>query len=106
MDLTQVPGIMLLEDEDYKLIQKIQEILSNVEAKMKDVSHHPGTPGNEPSNCLPSLVDGGFGTKILFSTAYLLDRAAVWPVTKLMARALETQGLRMRERAQNSVLAG
>ncbi|KAG5298913.1 DNA binding regulatory protein AmdX [Histoplasma capsulatum G186AR] len=106
MDLTQVPGIMLLEDEDYKLIQKIQEILSNVEVKMKDVSHHPGTSGNEPSNCLPSLVDGGFGTKILFSTAYLLDRAAVWPVTKLMARALETQGLRMRERAQNSVLAG
>ncbi|QSS65384.1 DNA binding regulatory protein AmdX [Histoplasma capsulatum] len=106
MDLTQVPGIMLLEDEDYKLIQKIQEILSNVEAKMKDASHHPGTSGNEPSNCLPSLVDGGFGTKILFSTAYLLDRAAVWPVTKLMARALETQGLRMRERAQNSVLAG
>ncbi|EDN05854.1 hypothetical protein HCAG_02457 [Histoplasma mississippiense (nom. inval.)] len=79
MDLTQVPGIMLLEDEDYKLIQKIQEILSNVEAKMKDASHHPGTSGNEPSNCLPSLVDGGFGTKILFSTAYLLDRAAVWP---------------------------
>ncbi|PGH13858.1 hypothetical protein AJ79_03426 [Helicocarpus griseus UAMH5409] len=102
-DLTQVPGIMLLEDEDYKLIQKIQEILHNVEAKMKDAPHHPGTSGNEPSNCLPSLVEGGFGTKILFSTAYLLDRAAVWPVTKLMARSLETQGLKMRERAENSV---
>ncbi|OAX81925.1 hypothetical protein ACJ72_03733 [Emergomyces africanus] len=106
IDLTQVPGIMLLEDEDYKLIQKIQEILNNIEMKMKDASHHPGNSGNEPSNCLPSLVDGGFGTKILFSTAYLLDRAAVWPVTKLMARSLEAQGLRMRERARNSVLAG
>ncbi|OJD18264.1 hypothetical protein AJ78_01703 [Emergomyces pasteurianus Ep9510] len=106
MDLTQVPGIMLLEDEDYKLIQKIQEILNNIEHKMKDASHHPGNSGSEPSNCLPSLVEGGFGTKILFSTAYLLDRAAVWPVTKLMARSLETQGLRMRERARNSVLAG
>ncbi|EEH49609.2 zinc finger protein [Paracoccidioides brasiliensis Pb18] len=79
IDLTQVPGIMLLEDEDYKLIQKIQEILNNVEAKMKDASHHPGNSGNEPSSRLPSLVSGGFGTKILFSTAYLLDRAAVWP---------------------------
>ncbi|OJD22880.1 hypothetical protein ACJ73_05770 [Blastomyces percursus] len=106
MDLTQVPGIMLLEDEDYKLIQKIQEILNNIEVKMKDAPHHPGNSGNEPSNCLPSLVDGGFGTKILFSTAYLLDRAAVWPVTKVMARSLEAQGLRMRERARNSVLAG
>ncbi|KAK2789199.1 hypothetical protein FQN52_006291 [Onygenales sp. PD_12] len=106
MDLTQVPGIMLLEDEDYKLIQKIQEILNSVEMKMKELPPHPSASQNEPWNCLPSLVEGGFGTKILYSTAYLLDRAAVWPVTKLMARSLEAQGVRMRDRARNSVIAG
>jgi len=33
----------------------------------------------------------------------MLDKAAVWPVTHLMARSLETQANHMRARAEESV---
>ncbi|WEW61143.1 hypothetical protein PRK78_006633 [Emydomyces testavorans] len=103
MDLTQVPAIILLEDEDYKLIQKIDDILHSVEAKMKDNIPSPCSSSGEAWNCLPSVMEGGYATKISLSTAYLLDRAGVWPVIKLMASALEFQAQSMKERAQNSL---
>ncbi|KAL1999948.1 hypothetical protein VTN02DRAFT_3751 [Thermoascus thermophilus] len=105
VDLTQVPGIMLLEDEDCKLVEKIKEILGSIETKMQREAQTTGsiTAINNLQR-LPSVVEGGYGSKILVATAYLLDRAAVWPVTKLMARSLETQAMRMKERAENSVL--
>jgi len=103
----QIQGVMLLEDEDCTLIGKIEEILSHVEDRMKcDVpTSVPTSSAVNPLICLPSVIEGGLGAKLLFCTAYLLDRAAVWPVTKLMARSLETHGMRMRDRAQNSVMA-
>lgn len=79
MDLNQVPAILLLEDEDYKLMQKIEEILRTVEQKMQVALPINGHSGSDPSSRFPSMVEGGYGIKILFSTAYLLDRAAVWP---------------------------
>lgn len=79
VDFTQMPAIMLLEDEDYTLINKIEEFLSSTESKMKEHMTQFGSPGGEAFNCLPSLVEGGYGTKILFATAYLLNRAGVWP---------------------------
>ncbi|KAI1933994.1 hypothetical protein LOZ66_006087 [Ophidiomyces ophidiicola] len=102
-DLSQVPAIMLLEDEDYKLIQKVEDILHRVELKMKDRAPSVCSTAGEAWDCLPSLVDGGYATKISLSIAYLLDRAGVWPVIKLMARALDTQAQCMKERAQLSV---
>lgn len=80
VDLTQVPGIMLLEDEDCKLVEKIKEILGSIEAKMQREAQTTGSIS--AINALqrrPSVVDGGYGSKILVATAYLLDRAAVWP---------------------------
>ena len=55
-------------------------------------------------NSLPSVVEGGYGCKILIATASLLDRAGVCPVTKLMARSLEAQAMRMKERSESSVM--
>jgi len=49
------------------------------------------------------LDNCGYGSKILKVTAYMLDRAAIWPVTHLMARSLETQASHMRARAEESV---
>ncbi|KAJ6183938.1 hypothetical protein N7519_005239 [Penicillium mononematosum] len=105
VDLTQVPGVMLLEDEDCKLVDKIKEILGSIEMKMQ--RHFQN--GNSMSALsavqrLPSLVEGGYGCKILIATASILERAAVWPVTKLMARSLETQAMRMKERTEHSVM--
>ncbi|OOQ88509.1 putative C2H2 transcription factor (AmdX) [Penicillium brasilianum] len=103
IDLTQVPGVMLLEDEDCKLIDKIREILSSIETKMQRTVQNSNTMSAlSVMQRLPSVVEGGYGCKILIATASLLDRAAVWPVTKLMARSLEAQAMRMKERAEHS----
>jgi len=91
MDLLQVPGIILLEDEDRKLLEKIDEVLVSAEEKLNQNSVSP------PSK------EGGYGSKILVLTAYMLEREAVWPVTKLMARSLKTQAAHMTNRAQVSV---
>jgi hypothetical protein len=105
VDFSQVPGIMLLEEEDCKLIDKIKEILGSSEAKLQREAQNAGTtPAYNVLQRLPSAIEGGYGSKILMTTAYLLDRAAVWPITKLMARSLETQASRMKERAESSVL--
>lgn len=122
IDYGQVPAIMLLEDEDFKLLDKISEILRNAEMKM--------AIGNGAMNAmttmaavqgLPNVNDGGFGSKILIVTAYMLERDAVWPgeshhisnqshdakhfaVTRLMARSLAIQAAHMKGRAESSVL--
>ncbi|EED22853.1 C2H2 transcription factor (AmdX), putative [Talaromyces stipitatus ATCC 10500] len=105
VDFSQVPGIMLLEEEDCKLIDKIKEILGSSEAKLQREAQNAGSsPAFNILQRLPSAIEGGYGSKVLMTTAYLLDRAAVWPITKLMARSLETQASRMKERAENSVM--
>jgi hypothetical protein len=105
IDLTQVPGVMLLEDEDCKLIDKIKEILNSIESKLQQtVQNSNSMSALSVMQRLPSVVEGGYGCKILIATASLLDRAAVWPITKLMARSLEAQAMRMKERAENSVM--
>ncbi|KAJ5953279.1 Zinc finger C2H2 [Penicillium verhagenii] len=105
LDLTQVPGVMLLEDEDCKLVDKINEILNSVETKMqRQVQNNNSMSALSVMQRLPSVVEGGYGCKILIATASLLDRAAVWPVTKLMVRSLEAQAMRMKERAEHSVM--
>ena len=91
MDLMQVPGILLLEDEDRKLLEKIGEIVQSAEQKLSN------------GQGIPAVHEGGYGSKILILAAHMLDKAAVWPITKLMARSLETQAAHMKDRAQNSV---
>ncbi|CAL5873179.1 uncharacterized protein PFLUO_LOCUS7448 [Penicillium psychrofluorescens] len=104
-DLTQVPGVMLLEEEDCKLVDKIKEILNSIETKMqRQVQNSNSMSALIVMQRLPSVVEGGYGCKILIATASILDRAAVWPVTKLMARSLEAQAMRMKERAEHSVM--
>lgn len=110
MNLLEVPGILLLEDEDRKLIQKIDEVLTSAEHKIES-----------QGGCdLSAAREGGHGSRILVLTAYLLERDAVWPgklsssrdaiarshaaiVFKLMARSLETQAGHIKERALASV---
>ncbi|KUJ22058.1 uncharacterized protein LY89DRAFT_392739 [Mollisia scopiformis] len=102
IDFTQVPGIMLLEEEDCKLLTKVQEVLNSAEIKMNYELAGMGTVAQ--MNAAAQRLDNcGYGSKILKVTAYMLDRAAIWPVTHLMARSLETQASHMRARAEESV---
>jgi hypothetical protein len=71
---------MLLEDEDCKLVDKITEILNSIETKMRrQVQNSNSMSALSVMQRLPSVVEGGYGCKILIATASLLDRAAVWP---------------------------
>lgn len=100
VDLTQVPAIMLLEEEDVKLLGKIQEVLTSAEVKM---SLELTNGGVEPM----LAMDGhsGYAAKLLRITAFMLDKAAVWPVTRLKARCLEAHANHMRARAEKSVMS-
>jgi hypothetical protein len=96
IDGTQMPAIMLLEEEDVQLLEKIHGVLSSAEMKIRlDLM---GSLGAD---------DGlnGFATKILRVTSQMLDKAAVWPVTHLMSRCLEVHADHMRVRTDKSVLA-
>jgi hypothetical protein len=80
IDLTAVPAIMLLEEEDIKLLHKIADILHTADLKLAyDIQ------GMGSSNAIPmlgglsNLGHCGYGTKLLTVTAYMLEKAAVWP---------------------------
>lgn len=100
IDFTQLPAIVLLEDEDIKLLEKIKDVLGSAELKI-NVEMVGELDGAESK----IAADGhnGFATKILRITAYTLDKAAVWPVTNLMARCLETHSNYSKLRAEKSV---
>ncbi|KIW64281.1 hypothetical protein, variant 2 [Phialophora macrospora] len=93
MNLLDVPGILLLEDEDRKLIQRIDEVLNSAELKLE----------SQGGFDLAAAREGGHGSRILALTAYILERDSVWPVYKLMARSLRTQAGHIQERALASV---
>ena len=70
MDLLQVPGIILLQDEDRRLLEKLDVILSSAEQKMR-MNNGGENAGEGPRE--------GYGSKTLMLTAQMLERAAVWP---------------------------
>jgi hypothetical protein len=51
VDFTQVPAIMLLEEEDVKLLGKVQEIVATTEAKMNMEIANASTTGMRPRFC-------------------------------------------------------
>jgi len=73
IDYGQVPAIMLLQDEDCKLLEKIASILINAEEKMSPA----GGAGGYSSAAF--WANAGYGSKVLIVTACMLERAAVWP---------------------------
>jgi hypothetical protein len=81
IDLSQVPGIMLLEEEDCKLLNKIQEVLNSAEIKMNyELAGMGAVAQMNAAQRLPGAAENcGYGSKVLRVTAYMLDKAAVWP---------------------------
>lgn len=71
--------LMVLEDEDCVLLEKIAQIVQEAEIKMATE-----VPSGESASLVTALEnlhanDRSYGSKILSVTAYMLDRAAVWP---------------------------
>ena len=76
---SEMPAIILLDDEDCKLLEKIKEILDDLEAKLVDSQAViDSTSQTSVMSCLqPEGCD--FGSKILLMTALMLKRAPIWP---------------------------
>ena len=76
VNFSEVPAILLLEEEDVKLLQKIADILHNADMKLAyDISTN-----NMPMlGSLSNLAHCGYGTKLLMVTAYMLSKSVVWP---------------------------
>lgn len=92
IDLSQVPGIMLLEEEDCKLLTKVQEVLNSAEIKMNyELAGMGAVAQMNAAQRLPGAENSGYGSKILTVTAYMLDRAAIWPGKCLIFCYLKTQ---------------
>ncbi|KAF2238797.1 hypothetical protein EV356DRAFT_516690 [Viridothelium virens] len=106
INFTEVPAIMLLDDEDCNLMSKIRAWLDSVEAKVIPPKAYemadPSAPIN-PLNGMPSVLRGGYGSKILAVTAVMVERHPVWPVAHVMARSLEFQSRHMDQRIEASV---
>jgi hypothetical protein len=101
VNLGQVPAIMLLEEEDVKLLDKVREVLDSAEMKMR-LELANGVNGQEANLNLDG--HNGYAAKLLRITALMLDKAAVWPVTRLKARCLEAHANHMRARAERSII--
>ncbi|KAJ8116497.1 hypothetical protein ONZ43_g4427 [Nemania bipapillata] len=105
VDLGGVPAIVLLEEEDMKLILKIRELLLSAEMKMNIDLANGTIDGNFDPQLQLDALGGGYASKLLRVTACMLDKSAVWPVLNLMARCLETHASLSRLRAEKSILA-
>ena len=88
IDFGQVPGIMLLEDEDCKLLRKVDEVLNSAEVKLGDSGNMSATAALTATNGMPSIHDRGYGSKILMVTARMLENSAVWPGECILYRCL------------------
>jgi len=77
IDPSQVPAIMLLEDEDFKLFEKIDSVLTSAETKLAESGSMDSIAPLPPS--IPSMDESGYGSKILLVHARMFEKAAVWP---------------------------
>ncbi|KAF2773142.1 hypothetical protein EJ03DRAFT_265846 [Teratosphaeria nubilosa] len=111
IDFTQVPAIMLLETEDVELLRKIEQICESLEAKrfqqenLLAMDLQNINPGMQMTNGMAHGVNlhaCGYGSKLLRVVALMLEKAVIWPVTHVMAKALETQATHMDRRAEIS----
>lgn len=67
IDIYQVPAVMFLDEDDTRLLQKVREVMQGWEKRL-------------PMEFV-SGIQGGYAVKILKVTAYMFDKADVWPGT-------------------------
>lgn len=83
VDFGGVPAIMLLEEEDIRLLAKVQEVLEGAEMKMNLELVSNGSLNSihdlDAHARLQMDEHVGYAAKILRVTAYMLGKAAVWP---------------------------
>lgn len=80
VEYQQVPAMILLENEDVKLLEKIADILCKAETKMTAaIRNMQGSEAMSAMHKLPSCSNKGYGSKILTVTAHMFERNEIWP---------------------------
>lgn len=72
INFAEVPGIVLMGDNDVGILEKIKEVLDSAEMKLAD-------GGMIADMSSPNIEDCGYGSKILLVHARMFENAAVWP---------------------------
>ncbi|KAI5806991.1 fungal-specific transcription factor domain-containing protein [Geopyxis carbonaria] len=90
-DLDTLEALMILENEDRKLLGKVRDMLRTAETKISM---------EQPRTDHPFVLNSGLGPTVLRVSAYLLEQAVVWPATRLMAEALRAQAEHMDARTK------
>lgn len=97
IDFGQMPAIMMLEEDDIRLLEKVKNIVDSIESKAKEKLAAAGIDSNF------TLVEpGGHVPKLLRLFGIMLSNAGVWQVFQILAQCLESQALHARYRAQRS----
>jgi hypothetical protein len=78
IDFSDVSAAMLLEEEDVKLLNKVNEILGHADVKIAFDAAAQGTSPEHMMGPYADAKDAGYGPRLLQVTAYMLDKAAVW----------------------------
>ncbi|KAJ4149916.1 hypothetical protein LMH87_010690 [Akanthomyces muscarius] len=97
IDFGQMPAIMMLEEDDVRLLEKVKNIVDSIGAKAKEKL---AAAGIDPNFTL--VEPGGYVPKLLRLFGIMLNNAGVWQVFQILAQCLESQALHARNRAQRS----
>ncbi|KAJ3478568.1 hypothetical protein NLG97_g8546 [Lecanicillium saksenae] len=97
IDFAQMPAIMMLEEDDVKLLEKVKNIVDSIEKKAKEKL---AAAGIDPDFKLDEV--GGYVPKLLRLFGIMMKNAGVWQVYQILAQCLESQAVYARSRAQRS----
>jgi hypothetical protein len=79
IDLSQIPAIMLLNEEDMKLLGKVDAIIHGARAKLDLGSAHPVLLNGHGDDKARIYACEGYGSDLLRITAHMFRKGAVWP---------------------------
>ncbi|GIZ46130.1 hypothetical protein CKM354_000926900 [Cercospora kikuchii] len=103
VDYTDVPAVMLLAPEDMEMLHKLEQIYTSMKEKHahQEMNLMAMNPNNFSTNMHHNvnLDRCGYGSKIMRVTAMMLEKAVIWPITHVMAAALEVQAGHMDRRS-------
>ncbi|QIW94844.1 hypothetical protein AMS68_000362 [Peltaster fructicola] len=113
IDFSQGQVRLFLEEEDIELLQKIGNICDMLEGKRMQQENilamdlqqlNPSAPVNS-AQMNGNLEMCGYGSKLLKVLSMMLEKAAVWPLTHVMAMANNVLAAHMDRRANASIMA-
>lgn len=99
VDFAQMPAVMMLEEDDVRLLEKVKTIVDAMERKAREKLAAAGVDQDfkidEP---------GGYVPKLLRLFGVMMKNAGVWQVYQILSECLESQAIHARNRAQKSAV--